>query len=142
MLSKSVIVLIALSLIACVSPPLTSYPWAISGESCDVVIIGSNRPGSSCVIAKGTVRSTDGSPILSSYAVEVWFFSARGGEIIHTNGADFTIAMDRQRIRDANLYSWEATVRESKGGKILFWSNRPQPFMPRQPIVIMVQPNQ
>lgn len=122
-------------------PPLESYPWAVPGERCRMVVIGSSAPGWDCMEGRGDVRTSDGSAFpLGSY-FEVTFASPDGALIMYGNDAEFDFTVDQQTMWLAWSYQWSAVVRAGGSkGPVIYKSPRPQPFRPDYPIVVVVDP--
>ncbi len=122
-------------------PPLDSYPWAVPGERCETIVIGSSAPTWRCVEGRGDVRTSDGSAFpLGSY-FEVTFASPDGALIMYGNDAQFDFTVDQHDMRLAWSYQWSAVVRAGGSkGPVIYRSPKPQPFRPDYPIVVAVDP--
>jgi hypothetical protein len=78
----------------------------------------------------------NGDPFGPDLFYRISFSDGRGSQLIHTRTPAFRTCIDNPERHQR--YRWEAEVRASEDGPLLFKSPSPQPFILTEPIVVQV----
>ncbi len=140
MIQRLVLFVFFFGTIACETTDLTTYPWALTDQTCETIYTGRRTPSYQCVVAKGTIQPTDGTEIGPNDWTRVKFTSDGGSIELNSSGPTFSISLNKRHIRLANEYYWSAWVRSYDDGKIKYHTSSTQQFQPNAPIVIFVDP--
>lgn len=114
------------------------YPWASHSEVClrETVGAGTHHSADPIPSAHGIVVRANGEPLAPDLFYRVSFSDGRGSQLIHTRTPAFATCIDQPDFHRG--YRWEAEVRASEDGPLLYKSSSPQPFVLTEPIVVQV----